>query len=1064
MANPYNENNTINALAAQVLTTLGWTVKNAAEEDGFCNDTAVIKDRFIAAVRALNPKLSDKYLPSVYEKAVKTISDDNLLIINRQKHEYLTEGIKIETKNAQGQTDTVTVRLIDFNNPQNNDFLAVRELPVQGRIHTRRADMVGFVNGMPLVFLEFKNFDKDVYNAYIDNYRDYIQTIPQLFWFNSLVLLSNGIETKVGSLGSKYDFFSEYLREQDHGARAKAESNLGTTLRLLLDKAKLIDILENFIVFDSRETGLRKILARNHQILGVNAAIEKYRDRKALEGRLGVFWHTQGSGKSYTMVFLARKIQKTFANNPVFVLVTDREELNRQLAGNFMSCGLLGGGQKIENFVAQSQKDLLVKLKSGATFIFTLIQKFNDRNFQPLALNREVVMFFDEAHRSQYGEFARNIHKLLPVANRYGFTGTPLLGVDEITKKTFGFIREDGKADYTSIYDFSMAVEDKATVPLLYVNDAVKLDMQNEDTVNAEIQDLIDTYDYSTPEEQAKTEKFLVQKTFFIGSETRLRQVAKNLAEHFIENRHLGKAMCVSIMKYAAVRMYLYVKECWADKIAQIETELSENRFINPKAKKEKENLLDWMKETVMEVVVSDSQNEVDELKKLGLDIDKIRAAQKNRNLEKEFKNPQSPFRLAFVCAMWITGFDVPELAILYLDKPLKAHTLMQTIARVNRVCPGKQNGLVVDYIGISEQLKKALEEYGEGGSGGRGGRVINLEELFDATSKLINELETAIDNQAKEYGIDFTLQRLVDISAQQDKTEEMLVLLNNGASAILRTDKFKKSFNVAFNRIDANFKILFTHRYQKLSEIESKYYAFSALHRMIAGKIRHADISDLVAAIDSIVSENLDTETAEESFKPIDISKIDFKQLSAKFKKSRNKEIEIAEFKEILEKTIEAMLEINANEERKNFYKQYQKLIEQYNLSHDRSVIEHIFEELLKLTKDITAEQKRAFSEGFEGDEMKLAVYDLLCNKKLKPEQIQLLKQISKELIDKVVAKVKQINMWRSGSDKQAVIKSTISTVLYGLPEDDFSDEEIENYTNNIFRYFYDSKDERVA
>ncbi|MBQ5452804.1 MAG: type I restriction endonuclease subunit R [Bacteroidales bacterium] len=1064
MTNPYNENNTTNALAAQVLNSLGWTVNNASEVAGFCNDTAVIRDRFIAAVRQLNPKLPDEYLPAVYERAARNLSGDNLLAINRQTHEYLTEGIKIETKNAKGEKDTVTVRLIDYKNPLNNDFLAIRELTVQGRIHTRRADMVGFVNGLPLVFMEFKNFDKDVYNAYIDNYRDYTQTIPQLFWFNSLVLLSNGIETKVGSLGSKYDFFSEYLREQDHGARAKAESNLGTTLRLLLDKAKLIDILENFIVFDSRETGLRKILARNHQILGVNAAIEKYRDRKALEGRLGVFWHTQGSGKSYTMVFLARKIQKTFANNPVFVLVTDREELNRQLAGNFMSCGLLGGGQKIENFVAQSQKDLLVKLKSGTTFIFTLIQKFNDRNFQPLALNREVVMFFDEAHRSQYGKFARNIHKLLPVANRYGFTGTPLLGVDEITKKTFGFIREDGKADYTSIYDFSMAVEDKATVPLLYVNDAVKLDMQNEDTVNAEIQDLIDTYDYSTPEEQAKTEKFLVQKTFFIGSETRLRQVAKNLAEHFIENRHLGKAMCVSIMKYAAVRMYLYVKECWADKIAQIETELSENRFINPKAKKEKENLLDWMKETVMEVVVSDSQNEVDELKKLGLDIDKIRAAQKNRNLEKEFKNPQSPFRLAFVCAMWITGFDVPELAILYLDKPLKAHTLMQTIARVNRVCPGKQNGLVVDYIGISEQLKKALEEYGEGGSGGRGGRVINLEELFDATSKLINELETAIDNQAKEYGIDFSLQRLVDISAQQDKTEEMLVLLNNGASAILRTDKFKKSFNVAFNRIEANFKILFTHRYQKLSEIESKYYALSALHRMIAGKIRHADISDLVAAIDSIVSENLDTETSEESFKPIDISKIDFKQLSAKFKKSRNKEIEIAEFKEILEKTIEAMLEINANEERKNFYKQYQKLIEQYNLSHDRSVIEHIFEELLKLTKDITAEQKRAFSEGFEGDEMKLAVYDLLCNKKLKPEQIQLLKQISKELIDKVVAKVKQINMWRSGSDKQAVIKSTISTVLYGLPEDDFSDEEIENYTNNIFRYFYDSKDERVA
>lgn len=493
MSYDYSENILVQESAGNLLQNeLGWDVKFAYNTEvlgkngtfGRESYRDILLTRYFRdALKKLNPWITENQMDEAQKALEHRLSTSSLLQINEEKYFLIREGIPVTVKKPNGQTETKKAAVLDFQNPDNNYFLAIKELKIHGDLYRRRTDIVGFVNGIPLLFVELKKNTVDVQNAYDDNYTDYQDTIPHLFYYNAFLMLSNGTEAKVGTLGSKYEFFHEWKRlaEEDQGSVA-----LETMLRGICRKENFLDLFENFILYDHSGDHTAKILARNHQYLGVNEAIKAYAARKLNDGKLGVFWHTQGSGKSYSMVFLAQKVRRKFEGSPTFVVLTDRDELNTQISDTFENCGLLGK-TKAPQFIASSGDDLVSKLKGNPSFIFTLIQKFNKPDAEPIYPDHDIIIMSDEAHRSQYGIFADNMMKLLPTAARIGFTGTPLLSSDNITARTFG--------GYVSVYDFKRAVEDGATVPLYYENRGEKIvDLHNPEITN-QILDAIENAD-----------------------------------------------------------------------------------------------------------------------------------------------------------------------------------------------------------------------------------------------------------------------------------------------------------------------------------------------------------------------------------------------------------------------------------------------------------------------------------------------------------------------------------------------------------------------------------------
>lgn len=679
---------------------------------------------FQKALRLLNPWITDAQVDEAQKKFERHVSTASLIQINEEKYGLIRDGIPVTVKKSGGQTEEKKALVIDFNNPDNNHFLAIKELKIHGDLYRRRTDIVGFLNGIPLLFIELKKNTVDVQDAYTNNYTDYLDTIPHLFYYNAFLMISNGTDAKVGTLDSKYEFFHEWkrLNEQEEGSVA-----LETMLRGICKKENFLDLLENFMLFDHSGGQTVKILARNHQYLGVNEAVKAYEARKLNNGKLGVFWHTQGSGKSYSMVFLSQKIRRKFVGSPTIVILTDREDLNTQISDTFENCGLLGK-TKASQFIATSSYNLIKKLKGNPSFIFTLIQKFNQKTEEPIYPDHDIIIMSDEAHRSQYGVFADNMVGLLPTASRIGFTGTPLLLSDNITERTFG--------GYISVYDFKRAVDDGATVPLYYENRGEKiLDIHNPD-ITDKILDAIEAADLDEAQ-QEKLEHEFEKEIHLLTAEPRLRSVAKDFVGHYSDLWTSGKAMFVCLNKVTCVRMYNFVQEYWQEEITALE---NKRKTASQQEVQELDRKIKWMKETEMAVVISQEQNEIKTFKKWDLDIITHRAKMEKRELDKEFKDKENPLRVVFVCAMWLTGFDVKCLSCLYLDKPLKAHTLMQTIARANRVAEGKSNGLIVDYIGIVKALRKALADYTANTGGGtdptvdKGELIARILEVIAAT------------------------------------------------------------------------------------------------------------------------------------------------------------------------------------------------------------------------------------------------------------------------------------------------------------------------------------------
>jgi type I restriction enzyme R subunit len=623
-----------------------------------------------------------------------------------------------------------------------------------------------------LLFIELKASHKAMADAYNDNLSDYRATIPHVFVPDAFVILSNGLEAVVGASHAPLEYFNEWKRidaEEEPGV-----VSLDTLIKGTCRPARFLDIVENFIAFEECKHGLIKKLAKTHQLLGVNRAIAAVDKIEENRGRLGVFWHTQGSGKSLSMLFFARKVLRKKTGDWTFLIVTDRTELDDQIAGTFAACGEL---TKVRETVqAQSRDHLKELLRGNERYIFTLIQKFGTARgevYPVLSTRSDIIVITDEAHRSQYDILAANMRAALPNAAFIGFTGTPLIaGEEERTREVFG--------DYVSIYDFAQSIADGATVPLYYESRLPELHLTNEQ-LGDEIARVIDDANLSEDEEDALAHRFAKQYQL-ITNDDRLEKVAADLVRHFSGRGYRGKAMFVAIDKATAIRMFNRVHRYWDEMLAREAMRVAMVGDAVERAALQEQ--LDWLKQTDMAVVVSPSQNEIALMAKRGLDIEPHRRRLVKEDLDEKFKAAEDPLRLVFICAMWITGFDVPTCSTVYIDKPMKNHTLMQTIARANRVAPGKQAGLIVDYVGVFRNLKEALAIYAQPRPG-------VTSDPIEGKDALVEALRTAL-RQAVEFA---EARSVRPADALRVTGFERQAALQDAAEKLLGDDEEKRAF-----------------------------------------------------------------------------------------------------------------------------------------------------------------------------------------------------------------------------------------------------------------------------
>lgn len=838
------------------------------------------------------------------------------------------------------------------------------------------------------------------------------------------------MEAKVGTLGSKFEFFHEWKRlaEEDEGSVA-----LETMLRGICKKENFLDLFENFILYDHSGGHTAKILARNHQYLGVNEAMKAYTARKLNDGKLGVFWHTQGSGKSYSMVFFAKKVRRKMEGTPTFVILTDRDELNTQISDTFENCGLLGKNIKASKFMAASGDDLVKKLQGNPSFIFTLIQKFNQPDEEPIYPEHDIIIMSDEAHRSQYGIYADNMMKLLPTAARIGFTGTPLLSSDNITARTFG--------GYVSVYDFKRAVEDGATVPLYYENRGEKIEDLHNPEITEQILDAIEAADLDV-DQQDKLEEEFAKEIHLLIAEPRLESIARDFVNHYSDLWTSGKAMFVCLNKVTCVRMYNYVQEYWAKEIEVLESKI---KNASQQEAQELRRKLKWMQETEMAVVISQEQNEIQTFKEWHLDIKPHREKMEKRELDKEFKDSKNPLRIVFVCAMWLTGFDVKCLSCLYLDKPLKAHTLMQAIARANRVNEGKSNGLIIDYIGIVKALRKALADYTANVSGISGtDPTIDKKELISRITDTIGKAKIFLAEH------DFDLESLI-VAVGFAK----LSYLQEAANAVCGTIENKKTYSTYASELNRLMKYI--DRADITEHTRKQYEAIAAIYAELQKKRKHVNTTNLMIEINSIISSYIEIQhmpiTSNQETRRFDISAIDFGLLRTEFAKVKRKNLVMRDLEEIIQQKLDRML--FTNPERINYYERYQQIIMGYNAEQDRATIEKTFMDLMDLANQMNQEEQRYAREGFSSDE-ELSLYDMLFRDDLSKNDIKKLKEVATTLLRKIKNRIAEIDHWTDKQETKAEIDNLIRNILYAELPLCYDEISISTYRQRIYEYVY--------
>jgi len=1043
--------------AAYLKDELGWEAVFAYNQETFgpegtlgrINDREVVLTRYLKAkLVELNPGLPE----DAYRKAIRQVVEystiQTMLATNRDKYSLIKEGVPVAFRNVKGELVKRRLRVFDFDEPTNNHFLAVREFWVRGFLYRRRADIVGFVNGLPLLFMELKNVHKNIRTAYEKNLADYKDTISHLFHHNAVVVLANGTNARLGSVSSRFEHFHEWKRlaEEEPGA-----VHMETLLKGVCDKRNLLDLVENFIVFDESSGNTVKILAHNHQFLGVNRAIEAVRSRKDRQGKLGVFWHTQGSGKSYSMVFFTRKVHRKLGGNFTFLICTDRDDLDTQIYRTFAGCGLVDNDR--DPCRAADGGHLAELFGQHKAYVFTLIQKFNKdvEPEQPYSQRDDIIVITDEAHRTQYGRLALNMRNALPDASYIGFTGTPLFKDDEITRRIFG--------DYVSTYDFQRAVDDKATVPLYYDTRGDKLGVTTND-LNVRIAEKLEEFETDDIDVRQRLEKELKREYHIITANKRLDQVARDLVQHYSTAWESGKAMVVYIDKVTCVRMYGLITKYWEDRARELEASLVYAADDQEEVYRRRQ--ITWMRETLMAVVVSEEQGEVDKFRKWGLDITPHRklmrdgfelADGKRIDLESAFKKEEHPFRVAIVCVMWMTGFDVPSLATLYLDKPLKAHTLMQAIARANRVNEGKNNGLIVDYCGILKNLRQALATFAgraDGGHGGEGGD--HEREPAKPEEELLADLKEAI-SLVRSFLTDRGAS-LVHIAEKTGFARNAAILAAKEAAN--ENDETRKRFEVMCREVFKKFKACINIR--GVNAHREEYDGINIVYKSLQEDREQADISDIIRQLHQVVDEVIGTkpDRLTELSKPYDISRIDFDRLRKEFERSPAKRTTVQSLKQAIERKLQRLLEQNPL--RTDFQRHYEEIVAEYNREKDRPTIEKTFEALLKFVQELDGEDSRAIREGL--DEESLAIFDLLKKPELSPKDIVRIKEVAAELLRTLKQEKLRIDHWRDKESTRDAVHTAIRDFLWsdktGLPVDSYVEEEVKAKTEEVFLHVY--------
>lgn len=992
----------------------------------------------------LNPHIPTEIINDVFKSLVRDFTGTDIVATNYDLYGKIRNQIKVKVR-RNGKDDFDFVKLVDFDNPSNNNFTAVSQMWIQGKLYWRRPDVLVFVNGLPLVFIELKNSVVKVEEAYNKNLKDYIKDVPNLFAFNQICVLSNGLETRLGAFNATYDYFFEWLKVDDEKEKPNREAirEGGVSIVYFIDgllrKERLMDYIENFVLFDNRKY---KIIAKNHQYLGVNNLIRSVERKEELKGKLGVFWHTQGSGKSYSMVMFARKVKRKIAGNFTFLIITDREDLDTQIHKNFVRTEVIGNSDECQPKNGEQMREFLQKNKE---FVFTLIHKFRydkTKKYPILSTRNDIFVLVDEAHRTQYKDLAENMRAALPNANFIAFTGTPLLGSKRLTNQWFG--------DYVSEYNFAQSVEDGSTVPLFYSRRVPEVGLTN-DFLDDDVVDIIETENLN--EDEARLlENSSSRILEVIKRDDRLEKIAKDIAHHFPRRGFLGKGMIVSVDKYTAVAMYNKVQHYWAEEKKVI---IAERNAVATKEERDKLTaILDYMNNVEMAVVISEEADEVKKFADKGLDITTHRAKMNaitvdGKDIEDRFKDPDDKLQLVFVCAMWLTGFDVKNLSTLYLDKPMKSHTLMQAIARANRVYPNKPCGIIVDYVNVFKYMKKALSDYA----------VPDNDDVMPA--KDIDELVFLLDSCIDE-GDAFlnTLGISLDSIIAENSTFDKLDALRSAYDTIVANDedkdKFKVITNTMINLYEASKPEIFERHWDN-----EKFSPLAYIHGLMHNKIDDEKIQRARNRMATVLDSSVSSDTADDQqefaihgTKIIDLSKINVDELRAEIKRAVYKAIEIDDLKAFLEKALQDMISRNCT--RMQFSQRFKNIIDRYNAGGSEN--EDYYEQLVKLLEDLQKEQARPNMEGLTEEE--LEVYDLLIRgKKLAKAEEQKVKLAAKNLYKKLTTEREELLVvdWYKDDQPRLKVKSAIETALNeDLPES-YDKEMFEAKINLLLNHFID-------
>jgi type I restriction enzyme R subunit len=1065
LPNYINEND-IELAAIKILTEkLGYRCINCyTENPEDLNDNSgreskvgiVLKQILHTQVQRINPSIPQ----SAQEEAINSLVNRRFamseLAANKEVYQLVRDGYPVEFQNSQGRQENARVKFIDFESDKiaENDFLAVRQLWIKGEVYYRRPDIILYINGIPLVWIELKNSNVNLKNAYIENFLNYKRDIPYLFQFNSVCILSNGKESKIGSMTATWEFFFNWLRVEDEKEKIdkKKLEREGTSLEQIIyglfPKEKLLDYVENFILYDKNKV---KIIAQNHQFLGVNKLIKSFNERSEKEGKLGVYWHTQGSGKSYSMIFFARKVFRKIPGNYTLVIITDRDDLDGQIYKNFLNTEAV---RESDTSRPSNSEEMRAFLGQNKRYVFTLIHKFrwNTPDEYPVLSERDdIIVIVDEAHRTQYKTLAENMRKGLPNAQYIAFTGTPLRGTQLLTNQWFG--------DYVSEYNFKQSIDDETTVPLFYQKRVPEVLILN-DNLNDEFYEILEDENISE-RDQEKLEREFANDIEVIKRDARLDKIAQDIVEHFPRRGYLGKGMVVTVDKFTAVKMYDKVYRFWQEEMRNLLRQIAATNDETKKA--ELQDRLNYMREVEMAVVISEENGENEKFQAQGLSIEPHRRKmneidENGHDIEYRFKDPDDKFQLVFVCSMWITGFDAPTVSTMYLDKPLKGHTLMQTIARANRVTPYtingkiKRTGEVVDYFGVFRNLKKALNEYAEGTEGSKDYPV-------QEKSNLITLLDETV-NQAINFcnGLEIDLQAILKSNEVFGKIE----LFDIYANKLLEKEEWRKEFNVYENTITSIYEAakpeILTEAPRKLVQV------IQYLREVIDSYVQGENIKRAKRKISSLLDQSIIPkdedlpEKEKEQFnikygKKINLVDIDFEKVKQVFKESKYQNIEIAELKAFLEKKLEQMLKQNTT--RTDFAQKMQEIVSRYNSG--ASTTENYAEELIQFAETMREEEQRSARENLS--EEQLEIFDLLRKPNLTKAEEDKVKEAAKQLLEKLKEERTRILVqdWYKHEQTRERVKSFIQKLLNEQLPDSYQRAMFQKSANAVYQRIFE-------